>query len=71
MDSRIAELIARGESHHTAAGTDVRCPVCNVAAGKFCRNEQGAVIVHSERVAAAALQNAALGRETTSDGTAL
>jgi hypothetical protein len=50
------ELLQRAKDIHAAAGTDVRCPVCNAAEGFFCRvpnTNTRADAPHAERLALA------------------
>lgn len=62
----IDELIAQLKAKHEAAGTSVRCPVCNAGAGRWCLRDgitihrsATDIVIHAERVALAKSEGAA------------
>jgi len=47
--TNMAAALREAADIHAEAGTDVRCPTCNAAAGKFCRDGEGNSVHHTER----------------------
>ena len=52
----IEDMMEQGLRMHMEHGTDVRCPRCNAGTGKFCRDDAGVRVLHSERVRVHELQ---------------